>query len=406
MRISEFLSGLAEEQMEKTPAQQSIDTQVVQTNVADPVTPENEKTGETIGDPTASAEQPQATQPIETSPEADGGVPTAPTSPDDTPPPADGEPDVDLSKDAEDEGEDDDADDSTGGDVDQEDSGAGDGGAVDQEDQDMEQEKQLKESMTFAEQFEASLNEGTEFKLEMALDGLFESQGFEAEFASQAKEIFEAAVNDAAKQHMKNVNKYAAHVMENLMAEKLEEVESIVDARLNEAVATWVESNRVAVENGIRTQVAESFMGKLKDLLAEHFVEVPTVKKDMYEEKAAEVDSLKAQLTESEAATQSKVATLSEEIRALRKQVSIDSFVRGMTLMQSEKIRSLAEGITYDTEESFVGKLTILRESYVAKPKSKNVDTLVEDVTPVVEEKKEVPQGDPMILALAQKIRH
>jgi hypothetical protein len=281
---------------------------------------------------------------------------------------------------------------------------------VDQADQDMEkQQQQYEESVTeksFAEQFAATLAEGTQFKIEMKLDGLFESQGFEAEFASQAKEIFEAAVNDAAKQHLTHVNQYAAYVMENMLAEKMDEVESCVDEKLNEAVAVWVESNRLAIEQGVRTQVAESFMGKLKNLLVEHYVEIPSAKKDLYEEKAAEVDSLKTQLSEAEVATNQQVATLTEEVRSLRKQVAIDSFVRGMSLMQADRIRSLAEGISYDTEEKFVGKLKILRESYVNKPKSSNADTLVEDITPVIEEAKvEAPQGDPVILALAKKIR-
>lgn len=474
MRISDFLNGLkeAETKQELTPAQQSIDTGVVQTDPVSPITPENETSGETSGASTSGEATPEISKGEATHSPTDAGI--------------------DLSKDSDDEGDENVASTGNGVDSPEQDSGDGETDPTDQEDQRMAQEVQqyeavteqnfeslyegfaatvaassaapktmtkagklgflhgyygdasnvhsdfaeeigkfsatdkeefekhakrasamkdkethrMSEELTFAQQFANSLNEGTEFKLEMKLDGLFESQGFEAEFAGQAKEIFEAAVNDSAKQHLIKVNEYAAYVMESLMTEKIAELEESVESRLNDAIATWTESNKLAIEAGIRTQVTESFMKKLSGLLEEHFVEIPTEKKDIFESKVQEVETIKTQLAESEKEHTKTVSALQEEVRELSKQVAIENFVRGMSLMTAERIRSIAEGITYENEQKFIGKLKILRESYVNKPKSNSVDTLHEDISPVKTEVETVVEsGDPEIIALAKKMR-
>jgi hypothetical protein len=253
---------------------------------------------------------------------------------------------------------------------------------------------------SFQEQFTKSLQEGTEFKLELQLDGLFESQGFESEFSKQAKEIFESAVTDVTKNHLAKVNAYAAHVMESFMAEKMEEMEKEVETKLNEAVAAWAESNKIGIEQGVRVQVAESFMEKLGTVLKEHFVEVPKEKADLYESSLDVVKSSNDKLVESE----SIVESLKAELLATKKQLCLESFVSDCTVMQSEKIKELAKELMYESDESFKKKLTILKESYVEKKSTKKVESIVEDVTPVIEAVIEEQVGDRDIIALANSM--
>lgn len=253
---------------------------------------------------------------------------------------------------------------------------------------------------SFQEQFTKSLQEGTEFKLELQLDGLFESQGFESEFSKQAKEIFESAVTDVTKTHLAKVNAYAAHVMESFMTEKMEEMEKEVETKLNEAVAAWAESNKIGIEQGVRVQVAESFMEKLGTVLKEHFVEVPKEKADLYESSLDVMKSSNDKLVESE----SLVEGLKAELQATKKQLCLESFVSDCTVMQSEKIKELAKELVYESDESFKKKLSILKESYVERKSTKKVESIVEDITPVVEAVIEEQVGDRDILALANSM--
>lgn len=259
----------------------------------------------------------------------------------------------------------------------------------------------MKESTeSFQEQFTASLQEGTEFKLDLQLDGLFESQGFESEFSKQAKEIFEAAVNDVTKSHLSKVNAYAAHVMESLVSEKIEEMEKEVDSKLNEAVSAWAEKNQIGIEQGVRVQVAESFMEKLGSVLKEHFVEVPKEKADLYESSLDVVKSSNGKLEESE----SLVESLKAELHSTKKQLCLESYVSDCTVMQSEKIKELAKELVYESDESFKKKLSILKESYVEKKSTKKIESVVEDVTPVMESVIEEQVGDRDIIALANSM--
>lgn len=265
----------------------------------------------------------------------------------------------------------------------------------------MKEDEQIEEEQDpFQAQFAQSLNEGTEFKLDLQLDGLFESQGFEAEFSTQAKEIFEAAVNDVTKAHLVRINAYAAHVMECLVEEKINEMESAVDQKLNEAIGAWAEKNQIGIEQGVRVQVAESFMDKLGSVLKEHFVEVPVSKSDLYESTLDVVQTTNQKLEEQE----SLVESLKAELQSTKKQLCLESFVADCTVMQSEKIKELAKELVYESDESFKKKLNILKESYVEKKSTKKVETVVEDITPVVEEKVEEQVGDKTVLALANSL--
>jgi len=249
---------------------------------------------------------------------------------------------------------------------------------------------------SFAAMFAEKLNEGTEFEISMqeSLAGLFESQGLTEEFSNQAVELFEAAVNDVAQQHLQKINAYAGYVFENMMEEKLQESEQSIDGFMKTVIAEWVEENQLAIETGARVAIAESFMGNLQNILAEHFMEVPASKGDLYESLLEKQQEAGEQIQESVQENQA----LLEENKQLKKQLCVESFTKGMTALQAARIRDLADGLVFESDEQFKSKLTILKESYVEKQPSKKVESLVEDVEPLVEDKPVAkPAIDPMV---------
>jgi hypothetical protein len=263
-------------------------------------------------------------------------------------------------------------------------------------DQDEQEEPKKPVNESFAAMFAEKLNEGTEFEISMqeSLAGLFESQGLTEEFSNQAVELFEAAVNDVAQQHLQKINAYAGYVFENMMEEKLQESEQSIDGFMKTVIAEWVEENQLAIETGARVAIAESFMGNLQNILAEHFMEVPASKGDLYESLLEKQQEAGEQIQESVQENQE----LLEENKQLKKQLCVESFTKGMTALQAARIRDLADGLVFESDEQFKSKLTILKESYVEKQPSKKVESLVEDVEPLVEDKPVAkPAIDPMV---------
>jgi hypothetical protein len=259
----------------------------------------------------------------------------------------------------------------------------------------------MNEDLSFTEAFEKSLLEGTSFKAPTeGIRGLMESQGLEEEFTSKAVEIFESAIAEVAKDHVAKISKYAAYVMEHMVAEKLSDMEDTLDSRLTEAVSQWHADNQIGIEQGVRVQVAESMMDKLALVLKEHFVEVPDYKKDLYEENLQVVSVQGLQLKESI----EKVGSLTEEIASLKKSLFIESSSHGMTMLQKEKLKELTEGLVYESEEDFAKKFEILKESLVDKKAVKDSTAILEDAVVLEETKPAVKRVDSYIDSIASHL--
>ena len=249
---------------------------------------------------------------------------------------------------------------------------------------------------------QAALAEASAFKVDMtSLKGLFESQDLSEEFQAQAVSIFEAAVTDIAKAHIGAMTEAAAAIIESEVDLATTALEEEVRATLATTVAEWAEDNKLAIETGYRTEIAESFMEGLKDLLESHYVDMPEAKVDMYESAIRKGQ----EILEDRDAQVANVVALEEEIATLRKSVVVEKVIAGVTSTQAEKLRSLSESIEFDTEESFSAKLSALRENYVGA--AKTAEALTEDdVTTLTQEPVAAltEQADTRIAALASAI--
>ena len=201
------------------------------------------------------------------------------------------------------------------------------------------------------------------------------------EFKQKAETIFEAAINSKINVEIDRLEeKYNEELSEEVESTKKELVEK-VDSYLNYVVEGWMEDNKLAIQNGLRTEIAEDFMNKLKDLFTESHIQVPEDKVDMVDELADNVDELETQLND----TIAKSIHMAEELELYKRESIIREATKDLAETQVEKLKGLAENVDFDDEETFAQKVAQLKESYFAKT-TKTQDEIVEDDdAPIVE---------------------
>ena len=203
------------------------------------------------------------------------------------------------------------------------------------------------------------------------------------EFKQKATSIFEAAVIARVNSEMEKVvtsleEKYAADV-----ADYKDGIVEKIDSYLNYVVENWMKENELALENGLRTEIAEDFMVGLKNLFKEHYIEVPEEKYDVIGELQAKAESLESKLDE---AIGNNVE-LNKEVISLKRQAVIEEMSKDLADTESAKLTKLLEGVDFENEELYREKIAVIKENYFPKNNiSESVkgvqvqQTLVEDV--------------------------
>lgn len=199
------------------------------------------------------------------------------------------------------------------------------------------------------------------------------------EFKEKTAIIFETAVKT-------KLSEEVTRLEEQYAEELAEEVETIktdlvgkVDSYLNYVVETWMEENKLAIESGLRTEIAEGFMNGMRDLFVESYVEVPESKVDLVDELAEQVSELEEKLN----STTGDAISLAEELETYKRNTIIAEASRGLADTQAEKLTELLSNVDFDNEETFVTKVNTVKESYFSKeiPEQleESVSTLIED---------------------------
>jgi hypothetical protein len=201
------------------------------------------------------------------------------------------------------------------------------------------------------------------------------------EFKQKAETIFEAAINAKVNAEIDRLEeKYNEELSEEIESTKKDLVEK-VDSYLNYVVEGWMEDNKLAIQNGLRTEIAEDFMNKLKDLFVESHIEVPEDKVDLVDELADNVEELEAKLNES---TERSIH-MAEELETYKRESIIREATKDLAETQVEKLKSLAENVDFDDEETFAKKVAQLKESYFAKTAKTQEEIIEDDDAPLVE---------------------
>ena len=237
-------------------------------------------------------------------------------------------------------------------------------------------------------------------KMKEDLDALLGGENLSEEFVQKASTIFEAAVIARAEEVIAEAETELMEQFEAAIEEVKEDLAAKVDDYLNYMVEEWVKDNEIAIEKGLRSEIVEDFITGLKGLFEEHYIDIPAEKVDVVEGLTAKVEELEDALNE-----QIKVAVeMKKELSESKKVEAIYAACEGLTQTQVEKLKSLAEGVEFTTEEEFGTKLTTLKEGYF-KADVKVADSSALDEVLVEEEKKEkILSDDPSINIYAKTI--
>lgn len=203
-----------------------------------------------------------------------------------------------------------------------------------------------------------------EFAYTDELDALVESEAtLSDEFKAKTAIIFETAIRSKLAEEVSRLeDEYQSRLDEELESTRFDLVEK-VDSYLNYVVENWMSENQLAIESGLRTEIAEGFMGKLKDLFEESYIEVPESKVDLVDELAEQVEELEEKLN----AQTARYLEMSESIESYQREAIIREASRDLAETQVEKLSSLVESLDFEDEESFAQKVKTVKESYFKK---------------------------------------
>ena len=232
------------------------------------------------------------------------------------------------------------------------------------------------------------------------LNALVESEAtLSDEFKAKTAVIFETAIKSKIAEEVSRLeDEYQEKLDEEINATRDDLVEK-VDNYLNYVVEQWMEENKLAVEQGLRTEVAENFMNSLKDLFIESYIEVPESKVDLVDELAEQVEGLEEKLN----AQTGSVLEMTEKLEAYQRDAIIVESARDLAETQVEKLRSLVESLDFEDEETFASKVKTVKESYFKKSVSNDVEEIVEDWEGAAEETQTVSSNMDMYLQAIKK---
>jgi len=265
------------------------------------------------------------------------------------------------------------------------------GDEVDHEGEELEEARMTKESMISAMQeklagmkavdlkaaYENMMSDGEEEEMDEStledrlasvdvsedVSALTQGEELSEEFKDKAATIFEAAVksklrSEVARIEMEKTQEVAEEI--NTIRDELTEK---VDAYMNYVVEEWMKENEIAIERGLKGEIAEDFISGLKSLFEEHYIDVPDEKYDILGSQSDKIDELEAKLNEQI----EKTAELKKSHDVLVRESVFAEVASDLAATEVEKFKSLAEEVDFTDEESFKAKLDQLKESYFPK---------------------------------------
>ena len=195
------------------------------------------------------------------------------------------------------------------------------------------------------------------------------------EFKRKAATVFEAAVKSKVRSEVERMeDEYKSELEENINTTK-EELTEKVDSYMNYVVEEWMKENELAIERGLKGEIAEDFISGLKQLFEDHYVDVPDEKYDVLEAQSEKISELEGRINEM---MEEQIQTKSTNSKLVKEQVLSD-VSSDLAETEIEKFKSLIEDVDFTNEESYREKLGTLKESYF--PKSAPVVTeAIDDV--------------------------
>jgi hypothetical protein len=223
------------------------------------------------------------------------------------------------------------------------------------------------------------------------------------DFKTKATSIFEAAVIARVNAEMEKVassleEKYAADV-----ADYKDGIVERIDSYLNYVVENWMQENELALENGLRTEIAEDFMSGLKVLFKEHYIEVPEERYDVIGELQANADELSAKLDEAI----NRSVELNKEVTSLKRAAVVEEMSKDLADTEAAKLGKLLEGVDFENENLYREKVSVIKDNYFPKNNLTEGQTSVQSQQTLTEEMDtpvEVSAGSSVVSAYASAL--
>jgi len=262
-----------------------------------------------------------------------------------------------------------------------------------------EEEVAAEEVVAEAEETEEELTEEEGFDIEADVQALFEGEELSEEFQSKARTIFETAISskvETIKEAL--VESYQEALVEEVVAIK-EELSERVDSYLEYVADEWFQENALAVENGLKSEITESFLDGMKGLFEEHYVSIPEEKYDVLESMVDKLDEMEGKLNEQ---IERNVA-LNRRLAESSADGVFATVSEGLADTQKEKLASLAENVEFESEADYREKLTNLRGSYF--PESASTPSTSENLSEEVSTDEVISEEvSPMMQAYLQTL--
>ena len=192
------------------------------------------------------------------------------------------------------------------------------------------------------------------------VNALVDGEELSEEFKTKAATIFESAVKSKVRAELEKIQEENDKVIEEMAESTINDMTEKVDDYLNYVVEQWMEENQLAIERGLKGEIAEDFISGLKNLFEDHYIDVPDEKYDILEANLTRIEELEEKLNKQ----MDENIQLRKAKGELVKESLIVDVANGMTDTETEKFQSLVEDVEFSDEESYTEKLQTIKESY------------------------------------------
>ena len=236
----------------------------------------------------------------------------------------------------------------------------------DEEEEESEDKKVKKESI---DQIVDSLDVSDD------VSALVDGEELSEEFKTKAATIFESAVKTKVRSELEKIQEENDKIMSDTAETTMTELVEKVDDYMNYVVEQWMQDNELAIERGLKGEIAEDFIGGMKQLFEDHYIDVPDEKYDILEANLTKIEELEEKLNKQ----MEENVQLKKQKGELVKESMIADVADGMTDTETEKFQSLVGDVEFSDEDSYKEKLQTIKESYFGTEEVKDQKVLTEE---------------------------
>ena len=247
-------------------------------------------------------------------------------------------------------------------------------GEQDDDDEDDEEEEDPEESKKVKESIDQKIED---LDVSQDVEALVDGEELSEEFKTKAATIFESAIKSKVRSELEKIQEENDKQMKKLAETSMKSMVEKVDDYLGYVVEQWMSENELAIERGLKGEIAEDFISGLKGLFEDHYIDVPDEKYDILEANLTKIEELEDKLNKQ----MEENVQLKKQKGELVKESLIADVADGMTDTETEKFQSLVDDVEFSDEDSYKEKLQTIKESYfgTGKVESEETEVLTEE---------------------------